>query len=107
MNTPTPFHVIFTQPGKTIFDSEATEIYLPGTDGEFGILFDHQEAVAALTEGDVRILFSDSSSVFRIQNGLALIGRDQEDIFRVSVVAQGVEPVRREGTVYRGVEQER
>jgi F0F1-type ATP synthase epsilon subunit len=107
MNTTTPFHVIFTQPGQTNFDGQATEVYFPGTDGEFGILFDHQQTVAALIKGEVKIISPDSSSVFCIQDGVAFIGRDQENIFRVSIVARGVEPVRQERTIFRSAEAER
>lgn len=106
MTTTTQFHVLLTQQGQTPFDGQANEVDLPGTDGQFGVLLDHQETVAALTKGEVRIVSPNSELNFHIEEGLAHIGMNSENVFEVSIVAQGVEPIRQEGVVFRGVEAE-
>jgi F-type H+-transporting ATPase subunit epsilon len=41
-------------PAKTVFDGEVNEVYLPGINGEFGVLPDHAEMISTLGTGICR-----------------------------------------------------
>ena len=57
-------------PEKELFNSEITSVKVPGTTGQFEILNGHAPIVAALGEGEVRILDSEGQkTTFNIKKG--------------------------------------
>lgn len=57
-------------PEKELFNGNITSVKVPGTTGQFEILNGHAPIVAALGEGEVRILDENGSkSVFNIKKG--------------------------------------
>ena len=43
------------------FEGEATSLVLPGIDGEYGVLANHENAVVALKEGELRLTAADGT----------------------------------------------
>lgn len=48
--------LIIADPDRTIFESEASLIQLPGTDGWFEVLENHAPLIALLKKGTVRVV---------------------------------------------------
>lgn len=62
--------LIALTPGKQIFNGDIQSVKVPGKGGQFEILKDHAPIVAALTEGEVRIIdTSGQRTSFNIQKG--------------------------------------
>jgi len=55
---------------KVIFSGNASFIQLPGIDGLFGILNKHGNMVAALKNGQVKLVSEDETSFFEINGGI-------------------------------------
>jgi F-type H+-transporting ATPase subunit epsilon len=57
-------------PERQIFSGSVKSVKVPGAGGQFEILKDHAPIVAALSEGEVRIINSDGEkTVFNIESG--------------------------------------
>ncbi|MFA6079689.1 MAG: hypothetical protein WC779_08100 [Candidatus Omnitrophota bacterium] len=66
---------------KKMFEDEASEVILPGEDGEFSVLDDHQACLYSLRSGQIKILFrgtvKQNEKAFTIRVGLAKIANNQ------------------------------
>ncbi len=51
-----PFHLDIVTPEKTIFSDKVDDVYLPGSEGEMGLLSMHAALVAPLQPGELRYL---------------------------------------------------
>ena len=51
-----PFQLDIVTPEKTIFSDSVDDVYLPGSEGEMGILAMHSALVAPLQPGELRYL---------------------------------------------------
>ena len=51
-----PFQLDIVTPEKTIFSDSVDDVYLPGSEGEMGILASHAALVAPLKPGELRYL---------------------------------------------------
>jgi F-type H+-transporting ATPase subunit epsilon len=58
-------------PEKKIFSGPVDNVYLPGVDGELGILPQHAGLVTALQPGELRYQFQNTSGTFAIGSGFA------------------------------------
>jgi len=69
--------VIVITAQKKLFEGDASEVILPGSDGEFSVLEHHQACMYSLRSGQVRIKFSNASrqddKAITIRAGLAKI----------------------------------
>ena len=62
--------LIALTPEKEIFNGDIKSVKVPGTSGQFEILKDHAPIVAALSEGEVRIISDDGNKTnFNIEKG--------------------------------------
>jgi F-type H+-transporting ATPase subunit epsilon len=50
------FHLTVAKVGEHLFDGEAVSVSLPGTEGVFQILADHEAFVSRLVPGEIRIV---------------------------------------------------
>jgi F-type H+-transporting ATPase subunit epsilon len=50
------FHLTVATVGENLFDGEALSVTLPGADGVFQILADHEALVSQLVAGNIRII---------------------------------------------------
>ena len=70
-------HLEIVTPEKTIFSDSVENVYLPGADGEMGILPSHAGLVTALQPGELRYLRGGQISTLAIGSGFAEIGHDK------------------------------
>ncbi len=79
-------NLVVLTPEKEIFHGDVTSVKVPGINGQFEILRNHAPIVAALGQGEVRIL--DNKGVkrtFMIQKGFIEVLKND-----VSLLVQGV-----------------
>lgn len=79
-------HLVVLTPEKEIYQGSVTSVKVPGLKGQFEVLNNHAPIVAALGEGEVRILDSKGEkSTFTIQKGFIEVLKNE-----VSLLVQGV-----------------
>jgi F0F1-type ATP synthase epsilon subunit len=61
--------VTITNPSATLFQGEVKLLIAPAIDGEIGIMQDHENALMALTKGDVKA----DDQVFKIDSGFLIV----------------------------------
>lgn len=66
-----PLQLDIVTPEKKIFSDTVDNVYLPGADGEMGILPMHAGLVAALQPGELRYLHNGKVETFAIGSGFA------------------------------------
>jgi F-type H+-transporting ATPase subunit epsilon len=79
-------NLVVLTPEKEIFHGEITSVKVPGISGQFEILKNHAPIVAALGQGEVRILDKKGEKqTFKIQKGFIEVLKND-----VSLLVQGV-----------------
>lgn len=74
-------------PEREIFQGQIKSIKVPGISGQFEILNNHAPIVAALGQGDVRILDnSGNKKIFKIKKGFIEVLKND-----ISLLVQGVQ----------------
>lgn len=53
------FHLTIAKVGENLFDGEVLSVSLPGVEGMFEVLADHEAFVSELHQGDVRVTSAD------------------------------------------------
>ena len=75
-----PIKLEIVTPEKLIFSQNVEMATLPGSDGEFGVLENHQPLISDLKEGEIKIYSSLNSSSpnqsFAIDGGVAQVTAD-------------------------------
>ena len=80
-------NLIVMTPEREIYQGKITSIKVPGINGQFEILNNHAPIVAALGQGEVRILDnSGEKKVFKIRKGFIEVLKND-----VSLLVQGVQ----------------
>lgn len=76
------FHLTVAKVGENLFDGEAVSASLPGTEGTFQILAEHEAFVSELQSGEMHITAADDSlHRFDIpQGGIAEVSNNQATI---------------------------
>ena len=70
-------HLEIVTPEKISFSGKVADVYLPGADGEIGVLDLHASLVTALTAGELRYQKDGSSHELAIGSGFAEISDDK------------------------------
>lgn len=70
-------HLEIVTPEKKIFSDTVENVYLPGADGEMGILTSHAGLVTALQPGELRYLRDGQVNTLAVGSGFAEIGHDK------------------------------
>ena len=70
-------HLEIVTPEKKIFSDTVDNVYLPGADGEMGILPSHAGLVTALQPGELRYLRDGQINTLAIGSGFAEVGHDK------------------------------
>ncbi len=68
-----PLQLDIVTPEKKVFSEAVENVYLPGADGELGVLPMHSALVTALQPGDLRYLYNGSVHHMAIGSGFAQI----------------------------------
>ena len=76
------FHLTVARVGENLFDGEAVSAVLPGKDGVFQILAEHEPFVSELVPGEMRVKAADEQSYhFELpKGGVAEVSRNQATI---------------------------
>ncbi len=76
------FHLTVAKVGENLFDGEAVSATLPGDDGVFQILANHEAFISELKSGEMRVMSADNQShVFPLPSGgLAEVSHNQATI---------------------------
>lgn len=75
------FHLTIAKVGQNLFDGEAREATLPGADGVFTVLADHEAFVTPLRKGAVVLKDADGAEQsFDIEGGIAEVSGNQATV---------------------------
>lgn len=75
------FHLTVARIGDNLFDGEAVSVSLPGEDGIFVVLANHEAFVTPLKQGNIVVETVDGSKqIFDIQKGIAEISNNQATV---------------------------
>ena len=76
------FHLTVARVGENLFDGEALSAILPGKEGIFQVLPEHEAFVSELLPGELHVKAADNQSYhFEIPNGgIAEVSRNQATI---------------------------
>lgn len=72
-----PLHLEIVTPEQKVFSDTVENVYLPGADGELGILSSHAGLVTALEPGELRYLREGQINTLAVGSGFAEIGTDK------------------------------
>lgn len=84
-------HLEIVTPEKKIFSDSVDNVYLPGADGELGILPQHAGLVTALKAGELRYLKNGATSTLAIGSGFAEV--DQKKVIVLTDSALGEDEI--------------
>ena len=70
-------HLEIVTPEKKVFSDKVADVYLPGADGEIGVLDLHAALVTTLTAGELRYQKDGSSHELAIGSGFAEVSDDK------------------------------
>jgi F-type H+-transporting ATPase subunit epsilon len=86
-----PLHLEIVTPEKKIFSDSVDNVYLPGADGEMGILPQHAGLVTALKAGELRYLHNGVTTTLAIGSGFAEV--DQKKVIVLTDSALGEDEI--------------
>ncbi|MGY8658608.1 MAG: ATP synthase F1 subunit epsilon [Verrucomicrobiales bacterium] len=72
-----PFQLDIVTPEKTIFSDTVDDVYLPGSEGEMGILAMHAALVAPLQPGELRYLKDGKIEELAVGEGFVEVNNDK------------------------------
>lgn len=61
-------------------DLSADMVVMPGSEGEFGVLYGHIPIVAQLNDGEVKVHNGNDIKIFPINKGVAIVNNTSVDI---------------------------
>ncbi|WP_193212730.1 ATP synthase F1 subunit epsilon [Luteolibacter marinus] len=73
-------HLKIVTPEKTIFSDTVGNAYLPGADGELGVLDGHAALVTALQPGELRYEKDGTTTVLAVGSGFAEVTQHQVNV---------------------------
>ncbi len=97
------FHVDIVTPEAVVWSGEAELVTARTTEGDIGVLADHQPTMAALSTGAVKVVHADGVTTAGIHGGFLQIYRNQVTLLtdRAEIAEGGVEEARRAAAVLR------
>ena len=84
-------HLEIVTPEKKVFSDQVSDVYLPGLDGEIGVLDLHAALVTALAPGELRYEKDGTSNELAIGSGFAEVSDDK--IIILTDIALGEEEI--------------
>lgn len=98
-------HLEIVTPEKKIFSGVVENVYLPGADGEMGILPSHAGLVTALQPGELRYLREGQITTLAIGSGFAEISLDKAVVLTDMALGEGeIDESAAEGAIKRAEE---
>jgi len=72
------FHLTIAKVGENLYDDEASMVMLPGVDGDFTVMAEHEAFVTPLRAGEVHVTAKDGEKrSFSIEQGVAEVSSNQ------------------------------
>jgi F-type H+-transporting ATPase subunit epsilon len=101
------FQVDIVTPEAVVWSGEAELVTARTTEGDIGVLADHQPTMAALSTGAVKVVHGDGVTTAGIHGGFLQIYRNQVTLLtdRAEIAEGGVEQARRAAAELRDTEQ--
>ncbi len=99
-------HLEIVTPEKKIFSDTVTNVYLPGADGELGILSMHTALVTALAPGELRYEKGGSVTAIAIGSGFAEVTQEKVSILTdMALGGDEIDEEKAEAAIKRAEEQ--
>jgi F-type H+-transporting ATPase subunit epsilon len=101
------FQVDIVTPESVVWSGEAELLTARTTEGDIGVLADHQPTMAALSTGAVKVVHGDGVTTAGIHGGFLQIYRNQVTLLtdRAEIAEGGVEEARRAAAELRDTEE--
>ena len=75
------FHLTIAKVGENLFDGEAVSATLPGEEGMFTVMANHEAFVTPLKKGDAHVETTDGAKqTFSITGGIAEVSNNQATV---------------------------
>ncbi|MGE5540780.1 MAG: F0F1 ATP synthase subunit epsilon [Bacillota bacterium] len=75
------FHLTIAKVGENLFDGEAVSVTLPGEEGVFTVLANHEAFVTPLKAGEAHVETADGKKeTFAIERGIAEVSSNQATV---------------------------
>lgn len=75
------FHLTIAKVGENVFDGEAQSVSLPGSEGDFTVLANHEAFVSPLRPGTVRVVPAEGDAItLSIEGGVAEVSSNQATV---------------------------
>lgn len=74
------FDLVILRPERKIFESKASEIILPGKEGQFTVLANHAPILALLGKGKIIVKKASTKKEFDIEGGFAQASQNKVNI---------------------------
>ena len=75
------FHLTIARVGETLFDGEALSVSLPGAEGVFTVLANHEPYVSELKTGEAKVRTPDGAQqTFPLIRGVAEVSKNQATV---------------------------
>jgi F-type H+-transporting ATPase subunit epsilon len=101
-----PLHLDIVTPEKRIFSDSVENVYLPGADGEMGILPMHAGLVTALQPGELRYLHKGQVVTLAIGSGFAEVTQTKVVVLTDAALGEGeIDEAATEEAIKRAEEQ--
>lgn len=101
-----PFLLDIVTPEKKVFSDNVDNVYLPGADGELGVLPQHAGLVTALQPGELRYLHDGKVETMAIGSGFAEITQTHVVVLTDMALGEGeIDITQMEAAIQRAKEQ--
>jgi F-type H+-transporting ATPase subunit epsilon len=75
------FHLTIAKVGENLYDGEAVSVRLPGEEGVFTVMANHEAFVTPLVKGDAEVESADGNrQTFPIEGGIAEVSSNQATV---------------------------
>lgn len=82
-------HISLVTPESELFSGDVDQVIAPGSEGEFGVLFDHAPFMTTLGDGDVVIIDGNTRRTFQVRGGFADVTADGMTILAEEAIEYG------------------
>ncbi len=71
------FHLTIASPSEVFFDGDATEVSLPGTEGNFQVLAQHEPLITTLRKGTIAYKTETDGNTVAVESGVVEVAENR------------------------------